>query len=127
MDDTSALQLADIIRQTAREAHTFLQHGHQEKVYREFLRAQLRRKHFRVEEFVLLSAASASGPVVAHTADLVINRKVIVELEVVRSSAPKPGAPLLDYLRASGREHALLINFGGPRIQFRKYPDRFAQ
>lgn len=54
-------------------------------------------------------------------ADLVINDSLIVELKAVRALAEEHTAQVLGYLRASRIEHAMLINFGSPRIEFRKF------
>ena len=39
----------------------------------------------------------------------------------VRALAEEHTAQVLGYLRASNIEHAMLINFGAPRIEFRKF------
>lgn len=54
-------------------------------------------------------------------ADLVINDQFIIELKAVRALADEHTAQVLGYLRASNIEHAMLINFGAPRIEFRKF------
>jgi GxxExxY protein len=54
-------------------------------------------------------------------ADLFVADRLIVELKAVRSVAEEHVAQLLGYLRASRIEHGLLINFGAPRFQIKKY------
>ena len=54
-------------------------------------------------------------------AGLLVNKEFIVELKAVRALADEHTAQLLGYLRASRLEHGMLVNFGAPRIQFRKY------
>lgn len=122
MNEPIARQLADIIRQTAFEAHTFLRHGHNEKVYENSLRNRLRKKNLVVEQQVPIAVHDEDGsPPGDFTADLLVEREFIVELKAVRALAEEHTAQILGYLRASGLEHGMLINFGSPRIQFNKY------
>ncbi|MDB6165154.1 MAG: GxxExxY protein [Lacunisphaera sp.] len=122
MNEPNARLLADTIRQTAFEAHTFLRHGHNEKVYENSLRNRLRRKNLIVEQQVPIAVCDDDGSLLGDfTADLRVNGEFIVELKAVRSLADEHTAQLLGYLRASSHEHGMLINFGAPRIQFQKY------
>ena len=54
-------------------------------------------------------------------ADLFIDDRLVVELKAVRYALDEHVAQLLGYLRASRIEHGLLINFGAPRFQIKKY------
>ncbi len=53
-------------------------------------------------------------------ADLLVDRKVIVELKTGRDIEPAWEKQLLNYLRATDVELGLLFNFG-PNAQFRRY------
>src|SRR5882757_561696 len=122
MNEPTALQLADTIRQTAFEAHTFLRHGHNEKVYENSLRNRLRRKGLTVEQQMPVAVHDDDGsPLGEFVADLVVNREFIVELKAVRTRVDEHTAQSLGYLRASRIEHGMLINFGAPRIPFQTY------
>jgi len=46
---------------------------------------------------------------------------VILELKAVRTIADEHVAQLLGYLRSSGIETGLLINFGAPVLSIKKY------
>jgi GxxExxY protein len=122
MNEPTARQLADVIRQTAFEAHTYLRHGHNEKVYENSLRNRLRKKGLQVEQQVAVAVHDEDGSLLGDFfADLLINREFIVELKAVRALVDEHTAQILGYLRASSIEHGMLINFGSPRIQFQKY------
>lgn len=54
-------------------------------------------------------------------ADLLVENELIVELKPVRQLVDEHTAQVLGYLRASRLEHAMLINFGSPVIQFKKF------
>lgn len=54
-------------------------------------------------------------------ADLLVEGLLIVELKACRALADEHTAQLLGCLRSCRVEHGLLINFGGPKLQVRKY------
>jgi GxxExxY protein len=54
-------------------------------------------------------------------ADLYFEQQLIVELKAVRAVASEHVAQLLGYLRSSRIETGLLINFGSPVLQIKKY------
>jgi len=54
-------------------------------------------------------------------ADLLVENELVVELKAVRQLVDEHTAQVLGYLRASRLEHAMLVNFGAPVIQFKKF------
>ena len=56
-----------------------------------------------------------------YAADLFVENLLIVELKACKGLAPEHTAQLLGYLRASRIEHGLLINFGAPKLEIRKF------
>jgi GxxExxY protein len=59
-----------------------------------------------------------------YTADIVVEDKVILELKAVKEIHPVHEAQLVNYLKATGMEVGLLINFGD-RVEIkRKVLDR---
>ena len=113
MNEPIARQLADTIRQTAFEAHTFLRHGHNEKVYENSLRNRLRKKGLTVDQQTPIAVHDEDGsPLGEFVADLVVNQEFIVELKAVRALAEEHTAQILGYLRASNIEHGMLMSSG---------------
>jgi len=53
-------------------------------------------------------------------ADLLVESAVIVELKAVKSLAPEHVAQVINYLKATGKQVGLLVNFGKPRIEYRR-------
>ncbi|MEA3643219.1 MAG: GxxExxY protein [Lamprobacter sp.] len=47
--------------------------------------------------------------------------RVLLELKACRALAPAHEAQLLNYLRATGIKAGLLINFGQPRAQIKRF------
>lgn len=55
----------------------------------------------------------------AFRADMVVNDSVIVEVKAVERIAKAHEVQLVNYLRATGKQVGLLLNFG-PRAQFKR-------
>ena len=55
-------------------------------------------------------------------ADIFVEEKVIVELKAVKAVAPEHQAQVINYLNATGIEVGLLINFGKPKLEYKRFP-----
>lgn len=55
-----------------------------------------------------------------YQADLVVSNRVIVECKAVSALDPIHEAQLLNYLKATGVRVGLLLNFGRPKLQYRR-------
>jgi GxxExxY protein len=53
--------------------------------------------------------------------DLVVEEKVIVELKAVKAITPEHQAQIINYLNATGIEVGLLINFGTPKLEYKRF------
>ena len=115
-------ELCDVIRETSFALHQYLRHGHLEKVYENGLAHRLRKAQLKVEQQYPLKVYDEDGSVLGeYFADLFVESKLIVELKACKSLATEHIAQLLGYLRACNIEHGLLVNFGAPKLQIRKY------
>jgi GxxExxY protein len=54
-------------------------------------------------------------------ADLFVDEKVIIELRVAKAIAPEHQAQTINYLKATGIEVGLLINFGNPKLEYKRF------
>lgn len=114
--------LCDRIRETAFQIHTYLGCGHLEKVYENALTHRLRKTGLKVEQQQPIKVFDEDGTLIGdYLADLVVEEILIVELKATRALAPEHDAQVLGYLKASRREHALLINFGSSKFEIRKF------
>jgi GxxExxY protein len=121
-DKGDIFALVDVIRETSYSLHRYLRYGHLEKVYENGLANRLRKISLNVEQQYPLKVYDEDETVLGeYFADLFVEGKVIVELKACRALAPEHTAQLLGYLRACRVEHGLLINFGAPRLEIRKY------
>ncbi|MBT6153846.1 MAG: GxxExxY protein [Planctomycetaceae bacterium] len=114
--------LCDRIRETSFALHSYLRHGHLEKVYENGLANRLRKLGLSVQQQYALAVYDEDGTVLGDfIADLLIDFPLIIELKACRTITDEHVAQLLGYLRASRVEHGLLINFGAPKLQIKKY------
>lgn len=110
MSDVKAL--CDQIRETAFRIHSYLGHGHLEKVYENALVHRLRKAGLRVEPQQPIRVFDEDGTLIGdYLADLLVEGFLIVELKATPGLAPEHEAQILGYLKASRLEHGLLINF----------------
>ncbi len=115
-------QLCDRVREASLGLHRYLRHGHVEKVYEAGLANRLRKLGLPLVQQHSLSVHDEDGTILGDFfADLFVDNRLIIELKACRALADEHTAQLLGYLRASRLEHGLLINFGSPRLEIRKY------
>ena len=115
-------KLCNVIRQTSFDIHNFLRSGHREQIYENALAHRLRKKGISVEQQHEVRVFDEDGTLLGYLrADLIIETRLICEIKGVHTIVDEHVAQLLGYLRASRIEHGLLINFGGPRLQIRKF------
>ncbi|MDE2998985.1 MAG: GxxExxY protein [Gemmatimonadota bacterium] len=120
-DEQRIRALCDRVRQTAFELHVHLRGGHLEKVYENGMVHRLRKGGLFVEQQKPLLVRDKDGTLLgSFFADLFVENCLIIELKAARTLAPEHIAQTLGYLRASGFQDAMVINFGAPRLQVRK-------
>ena len=94
--------------------------GFLEGVYQNALLLALREKRIKAEARVPLFVRFRGEVVGEYSADLFVESKVIVELKAVKMLMPEHQAQLINYLKATGIEVGLLINFGRPKLEYRR-------
>ena len=114
--------LCDRIRETSFALHQYLRDGHLEKVYENGLAHRLRKLGLKVVQQHALTVRDQDGAVLGeYLADMFVEECLIVELKACKTLANEHIAQLLGYLRACRIEHGLLINFGAPKLEIRKF------
>jgi GxxExxY protein len=111
--------LTEKIIGAAFQVHNRLGQGFQEKVYENALVEELRTNGLRVEQQKPLTVMYGGKPVGDFIADLLIEGSVLVELKANKTIDRSHENQLLNYLKSSGIEVGLLINFG-ESVQIRR-------
>jgi len=115
-------KLCDVIRETSFAIHKYHRHGHVEKIYENALVNRLKKLGLDVKQQHSLPVFDEDGTLLGDLhADLFVENELIVELKACKTLVDEHIAQLLGYLRASRKEHGLLINFGSPKIQIQKF------
>jgi GxxExxY protein len=94
--------------------------GFLEKVYENALVHELRRTGLGVDQQKPVRVFYDGTVVGEYVADLLVQGVVVVELKAVRALDEVHIAQCLNYLKATGLNLCLLINFGNPRIQIKR-------
>jgi len=114
--------LCDRVRQTAYDIHVYLGHGHLEKVYKNALAHRPRKLGLNVKHQHPLEVFDEDGTILGeYIADLLVDGLLIVEIKAAKSLAIEHEAQILAYLRSARLEHGLLVNFGSPKFEIRKF------
>lgn len=120
--NSDIFHLCDHVRETAFALHCYHRHGHLEKVYENGLVHRLRKSGTLVASQHPLAVLDEDGtPLGDYFADLFVDNRLIVEIKACKALSGEHVAQLLGYLRSSGIEHGLVINFGAPKLEIRKY------
>ncbi len=96
----------------AHAVHSELGYGFLEAVYRRALAIELRHMKFTVHLERRFDIAYRGEPVGAYRSDLVVESSVIVEAKTGLLPDPVAPAQTLNYLRASGLDVGLIVQFG---------------
>lgn len=92
--------------------------GFVEAVYENALLVALRQKGLKVEQQIPLKVRFRNVVVGEFRVDVLVEEKVLLELKAVSRIAPEHKAQTINYLKATGIEVGLLINFGAPKVEY---------
>jgi len=84
------------------------------------LQVELLRAGFKVELQVAIEIRYEGVVVGDYIADLLVNDELIVEVKAVNVLIPAHEAQAVNYLTATGKSEALLLNFGSKSLEFKK-------
>ena len=95
--------------------------GFLESVYEKALIIALNDKELNVKEQAPLDVRFRDHIVGVFYVDILVEDIVIIELKAVKSILPEHEAQLINYLKASGKHIGLLINFGKPKLEWKRF------
>ncbi len=115
------MRLCDQVREIAYSIHVYHGNGYLEKVYENVLVHRLRKAGLSVKQQHPITICDEDGTVIGdYFADIIVNNILLIELKALRALSPEHNAQVLHYLKATGIEHGLLINFGSFRFEIQK-------
>lgn len=95
--------------------------GFLESVYEKALLLALRQKGWSVISQHPVKVLFRGECVGDFYADILVEEKVIIELKAVKAITPEHQAQIINYLNATGIEVGLLINFGNPKLEYKRF------
>ncbi|AHG88328.1 GxxExxY protein [Gemmatirosa kalamazoonensis] len=104
----------------AMTVHRALGPGFLESVYKNALTYELRLAGMSVEREKPLEVRYRGVMIGAFNADILVDERLLVEAKAVRALAPSHEVQTVNYLTAAGLDTGLLLNFGAPRLEFRR-------
>ena len=102
------------------EVQNTLGAGFLEKVYENSLLVELNKRGIKSEKQKEISVSYKDVPVGNYFADLLVNGELIVELKSTDGLTRVHEAQVLNYLKATGVKLGLLINFGKPKLEYKR-------
>jgi GxxExxY protein len=95
--------------------------GFLEKVYENALLFELGERGLEAQNQVPIKVYYKCKEVGEYYPDLIVDNKVIVEIKAIDSLQKIHEAQILNYLKATGFEVGLLVNFTYPKAQIRRF------
>jgi len=115
-------KLSDKIIECAIEVHRILGNGFLEKVYENSLMFEFKLRLVPAMNQVPISVYFKNIIVGEYFADMIVDKKIILELKVVVHILPIHNAQLLHYLKATNYKVGYVINFGAKeRLEFKRW------
>ncbi len=105
-------EITEKIIGAAYTVHNELRYGFLEKVYKNALIIEIKNSGLIVESEVPLKVYCHNQIVGEYNADIIVEKNIIIEAKTVKEIIPVHEVQLLNYLKATGLEIGLLINFG---------------
>ena len=121
MDEILFQDLTGRIIGVCLEVHHELGHGFLESVYENALVIALRDSGLKVERQVRFDVRFRNQNVGDFVADLLVDNTVIVEIKAAGQLRPEHEAQVLNYLKATGIRVGLLVNFGKPKMEIKRF------
>jgi len=94
--------------------------GFLESVYQNALMIALTEKGLSAKSQEPLSVQFHSQPVGQFYADILVEDKVIIEIKAVSVLTGEHQAQVINYLKGTGKEIGLLVNFGRPKVEYKR-------
>ncbi len=117
---TGDAEITERIIRAVIKVHRALGPGFLESIYQNSLLLELESQRLSVESEKSIVVTYEGRPVGNHRLDLVVEKRIVVELKAVEDLSQAHYAQLRSYLRASELQTGLLINFAKEKADFRR-------
>ncbi len=114
-------KITEAIIGSAFEVHKELGYGFLEKVYQRAMQVELKLRGHLAELEPAIKVKFKDIIVGDYAADILVDKKVIVELKVANKYNPKDEPQLLNELKATEMKVGILINFGKEKVEFKRF------
>ena len=94
--------------------------GFLEKVYENALMIELRERGLKAESQVPIKVYYKKEAVGEYFADILVEDRIIIELKAVENLSKLHEAQILNYLKATGIQVGLLVNFKHPKAEIKR-------
>jgi GxxExxY protein len=102
------------------EVHNTLGPGFIESIYEEALACELELRNIPFERQKAVTVCYKGQNVGNHRLDFVIDDKIVLELKAASALTDVFKQQTLSYLKATGLRLGILVNFGTPRVEYRR-------
>ena len=113
-------ELIEEIIDCAKTVRKHLTPGFEERIYKNAMFIEMRNRGIDVETEVPFNVQYKGVTIGEYRADMIVERKVIVELKAIHALATVHEVQLVNYLTATGIDNGLLINLGADVIEIRR-------
>ena len=113
-------ELTSRIIEACYEVSNELGSGFLESVYENALLVALDEKGIPANSQVPMAVVFHGKKVGEFFADIVVADKIVLELKAAKALTAEHQAQLINYLKATGMEVGLLINFGRPKVEIKR-------
>ena len=102
------------------EVHSKLGYGFLEKVYENAMMVLFRQEGIKVKQQAPITVYFEEEVVGEYYADILVEDRIILELKAVEKIVNAHISQTLNYLKATGLELAILLNFGKERLEYER-------
>lgn len=107
----------------ALEVYNFLGNGFQERIYHRAFQVELKKMglEYESETPMPIYYKNLNQPIGVRRLDLLVEKKVLIELKAISNITPAHHNQVLCYLAAYNIEIGLLFNFGEESLKFKRF------
>lgn len=113
-------ELSERVIGACMEVSNVLGAGFLESVYHRALLQELSSRGIQARSQCAMQIFYKGGPVGDYVADLIVEDRLILELKALPALTSAHEAQLLNYLKGAGLRVGLLVNFGTPKIHWKR-------